>query len=201
MLSRRFATVAIVLIPAVASAQRGGGGGRGSYGGDKQANYDGMRGSASMLQLSNRDVEDISPIKLLIDKRKDLKLADDRVKQLKDLEGKLKDKNEPSFKALDSLRKVMKPSATPSEDDRTRMMAARSGVMSTVADIRANYDASLKEAMPLLDEAQQKTANDLLQKQTADAEHMLAEKLNGRGGRSAGEDSTGAAGGRRRPPV
>jgi len=200
MLSRRLAAFALVLIPAVASAQRGGG--RGSYGGDKQANYDGMRGSASMLQLSNRDVEDISPIKLLIDKRKDLKLADDRVKQLKDLEGKLKDKNEPSFKALDSLRKVMKPSATPGEDDRTRMMAARSGVVSAVAEIRANYDASVKEVMPLLDETQQKTANDLLQKQSEDAEHMLAEKLNGRGGRGAGEDSAGAAaGGRRRPPV
>ena len=155
-----------------------------------------------MLQLSNRDVEDISPIKLLIDKRKDLKLADDRVKQLKDIEGKLKDKNEPSYKALDSLRKVMKPSSTPNEDERTRMMAARSGVMSAVADIRANYDASAKEALALFDESQQKTANDLLQKQTADAEQMLQEKLNSRGGgRNAGPDSAATTGGRRRPPV
>lgn len=169
-------------------------------GGDK-ANYGDNRSSASMLQLSNRDVEDISPIKLLIDKRKDLKLADDRVKQLKDIEGKLKDKNEPSYKALDSLRKVMKPSSTPNEDERTRMLAARSGVMAAVADIRANYDASLKDALAMLDADQQKAANELVQKQTADAEQMLQEKLNSRGGRNADADSAATTGGRRRPPV
>jgi hypothetical protein len=198
MFSRQLAAFALVLIPAVASAQRGSRGGGGGMGGDK-ANYGGS--SASLLQLSNRDVEEISPIKLLIDKRKDLKLADDRVKQLKDLEGKLKDKNEPSYKALDSLRKAMRPSGTQTDDERTRMMAARSGVMAAVADIRANYDASAKEALALLDESQQKTANDLLQKQTADAEQMLQEKLSARAGRNAGEDSAATTGGRRRPPA
>jgi len=199
MFSTRIAGVVLILIPAIASAQRGGGGKGGSFGGDKQANYDKMGGTSSALQLANRDLEDISPIKLLIDKRKDLRLADDKVKQIKELEGKLKDKNEPSFKALDSLRKEMKPSATPSDDDRTRMMSARSAVMAAVADIRSNYGASVKEAMALLDEGQQKTANEMLQKQTADAEEMLREKLNGRRG---GGDTDGAAAGRKgRPPV
>lgn len=197
MFSRRFAVLALVSIPAVASAQRGGRGGAGS----DRASYGDARSSSSTLQLSNRDVEDISPIKLLIDKRKDLKLADDRVKQLKDLEGKLKDKNESSFKALDSLRREMKPSGTPGDADRLRMMSARSGVMAAVADIRANYDASVKEAMPLLDDGQQKMANDLLQKQTADAEGMLQEKLNPRA-RALGDDSAGTrSNGRRRPPL
>jgi hypothetical protein len=200
MFSRQLAVVVLVLIPAVASAQRGGRGGGGGMGGDK-ANYGDNRSSTSMLQLSNRDVEDMSPLRLLIDKRKDLKLADDRVKQLKDLEGKLKDKNDPSFKALDSLRRVMRPSSTQTDDERTRMMTARSGVMAAVADIRANYDASAKEALALLDETQQKTASDLLQKQTADAEQMLQEKLNSRGERNAGADSAATTGGRRRPPM
>jgi hypothetical protein len=198
MFNRQLAAFALVLIPAVASGQRSARGG--GMGGDK-ANYGDSRSSASLLQLSNRDVEEISPIKLIIDKRKDLKLADDRVKQLKDLEGKLKDKNEPSYKALDSLRKVMRPSGTQTDDERTRMMAARSGVMAAVADIRANYDASAKEALALLDESQQKTANELWQKQTAEAEQMLQEKLSARAARNAGEDSAATTGGRRRPPV
>ena len=37
------------------------------------------------------DLEDISPIRLLIGKKKDLKLSDEQVNKLKELEGKLKE--------------------------------------------------------------------------------------------------------------
>jgi hypothetical protein len=184
MFTRVIATLALLAVPAFASAQRS----RGSFGGAKEADWKAIGGdkNASGLQLSNGDVEKISPLRLLVDKRKDLKLTDDQLTRIKDLEGQLKERNQPSFKSLDSLRKESKASSPPSEDDRNRVLSARRGVMSVVADIRAQYEASLKEAMSLLDESQQKTATDLVQKQSQEAEEMLREKLGGRGGSGRG---------------
>jgi hypothetical protein len=197
MITRRFAVLALVLIPALASAQRGGGGrgGSGGFGKKDEADWNSLgRGNAG-LQLSNRDVENISPIKLLIDKKKDLKLSDDQVKRLKDLESTLKDKNDGPFKALDSLRRETRNTGGSADEARARMMSTRQGVMSTVATIRGNYEGSLKDAMPVLDDTQQKTATELVAKQAEEAEEMLREKM--RGGRGGGGDE-GRAGGR--PP-
>jgi hypothetical protein len=171
--------VALILVPSLVAAQRRTGG----FGKTEGPNYDGPGINNAGLQLSNGDVENMSPIKLLIDKRKDLKLADDKVKQIKDLESKLKETVQPSFKALDSLRREMRGSGK-GDDDRSRMMSARGHVMTVVTDIRTAYDAALKEALPLLDEEQQKRANELLDKQKGESEEVLKEKLGGgRGGR------------------
>jgi hypothetical protein len=171
--------VALVLVPSLAAAQRRGGG----FGKTEGPNYDGPGANNPGLQLSNGDVENMSPLKLLIDKRKDLKLADDKVKQIKDLESKLKETVQPSFKALDSLRREMRNSGR-GDEDRSRMMSARNHVMTVVTDIRTAYDASLKDALPLFDEEQQKKANEMLDKQRTESEDVLKEKLGGgRGGR------------------
>ena len=53
--------------------------------------------TGSTIKLSNKDIENVSPIKLLIDKRKDLKLTDDQLAKLKDREDKLKESMKPSF--------------------------------------------------------------------------------------------------------
>ena len=159
-------------------------GGGGGFGRDAGATYGGP-GRAAGLQLSNGDVEDMSPIKLLIEKRKDLQLSDDKVKQLKDVEKMTKQKAEPAFKSLDSLRRLIRGpnSGQPSEEDRSRMMSARGHVMTVVADIRLIYDAGYKEILPLLDETQQKAAADFVAKQQSDAEETLKEKVSGgRGG-------------------
>jgi len=180
MTRRLLALAVLLLVPTSTEAQRRGGGG---FGRDEGANYSGPGLTASGLQLSNGDVENISPIKLIIDKRKDLKLSDDKVKQLKDLESKMKEKVQPSFKTLDSLRREMRGSGR-GEEDRAKMMNARGQVMTVVTEIRTTYDATLKDALPLLDEAQQKAVGDLVDKQRAEAEEMLKEKLSGgRGGR------------------
>ena len=193
MLTRRMAVLSAILIPTLASAQRT------RTRGDEKADWGTINKSAGGLQLSNRDVEDISPLKMLIDKRKDLKLTDEQLKQIKDIEKKTKDANDPSFKALDSLRSEMRPPArTPTDDDRAKLMAARRGVTQVVATIRGNYDASLKEATALLNESQQQTAKELLDKQSKEAEEMLGEKL---GGGGAGGDAAGAPAGRRKPPA
>lgn len=177
---RVLSSLALILVAATASAQRGGRG----FGKADRPDWDKMGKGAPGLQLSNRDVENMSPIKLLIDKKKDLKLTDDQVKQLKDIEGKLKSTNEPNFKVLDSLRREMRGSANPNEQDRSRMMSARSTVMQVVRAIRAHDTDALKDALALLDEPQQKTANDLVQKQSQESDETLREKLGG--GRSGG---------------
>lgn len=173
---------ALLLTPVVAIAQRGGGGGRTR--GDQRADFGAvMNANSGGLSLSNRDVEDISPIKLLIDKRKDLKLSDDQVKAFKDLESKMKDESRESFRALDSLRRAAAPPARePNDEDRSRMMEARRTALAVVGTIRQKYDATLQLALPTLDENQRKSADALLDKQKQDAEEMLREKLSGRGG-------------------
>jgi hypothetical protein len=177
------AILALLLLPSIALAQRGGGGGGGSSApsrvrGDPKADYEAIAGNKSGIKLSNRDVEDMSPLKLLLDKRKDLKLSDDQVKGLKDLESKLKESNDASFRALDSLRRAAQPPLhAASDDDRAQMNAARRTFGTVIATIRGNYDASLKDALSLLDETQRSRANEMLEKQRKDAEDVLHDKL------------------------
>src|SRR5262252_647744 len=165
------------LLPAL--AQRGGGGGGGGsrvQRGDQQADYSMMNGST--LKLSNRDLENISPIKLLIDKRKDLKLTDDQIAKLKDREDKLKESMKPSFGALDSLRRIATPtSRNPDAGDQARMMDTRRQFTQVVSGIRIQYDAAATDAASVLDETQQKQAADLFQKQHAEADDMIRSKL------------------------
>jgi hypothetical protein len=168
----------IVSLPALALAQRGGGGGGGRTRGDKVADFSDMSGST--IKLSNKDIESISPIRLLIDKRKDLKLTDDQLAKLKDRDDKLKESMKPSFGALDSLRRIATPaSRTPDEGDRARMAETRRRFTEVVTGIRTQYDIAVGEVIPLLDETQQKQANDLVQKQRAEAEDMIRSKLGG----------------------
>jgi hypothetical protein len=178
----KVALLSLILLPAVALAQRGGGGGGMSrQRGEKSTDWNSVENKGG-IKLSNRDVENISPIKLLIDKKKDLKLSDEQVNKLKELEGKVKETNEPSFKALDSLRHAVQLRAGDTTDiGRDRMMSARQGVGAVVTTIRGNYDSSVKDAMAILDDSQKKTATELLNKQNQEADDMIREKLGGRG--------------------
>jgi hypothetical protein len=93
------------------------------------------------------------------------------------------------LKAVDSLVRDLRwtgGTRSPSDEDRTRIRNARIGLMSTVGEIRANYDASAKEALATFDADQQPKANEMLDKQKQDAEKYLQERLNG-GERRGGE--------------
>jgi len=188
MLRRALAVASLMVLPALAAAQRGGGssGGGGGFGGGKKGadpNWNDIKGSSGGIDLSNKDVENTSPVKLLIDKRKDLKLSDDQVNKVKDIESKTKEKVNPLYRALDSLRKEAKiPPGRETDEDRSRAQMAKREVQNVVKEIRDHYDAAFKEALPLLDEGQQKTANELAEKQREEAQNMLREKL-GFGGR------------------
>lgn len=174
------ALLSLVLVPTVALAQRGGG--VRAPRGVPDADWNSVTNANKGVKLSKGDLENTSPIKLLIDKKKDLKLSDDQVNKLKELEGKLKETNEPSFKALDSLKRMAQPplhSGEPKDDERDRMMNARRGLSAVVGTIRGNYEASATDAMAILDETQKKTATELLTKQKEEADDMIREKLGG----------------------
>jgi hypothetical protein len=148
--------------------------------GDKDGASDFSQMSGSTIKLSNKDIENFSPIKLLVDKRKDLKLTDDQLAKLKDREDKLKESMKPSFGALDSLRRIATPaSRNPDEGDRARMMDTRRRFTEVVTGIRVQYDGAATDAVSVLDETQQKQANDLIQKQRAEADEMVRDKLGG----------------------
>jgi hypothetical protein len=180
MLKRSVAIAMMISLPALAMAQRGGGGGGGSRveRGDKQADYGLMNGST--IKLSNKDLENVSPLRLLIDKRKDLKLTDDQLAKLKDRDDKLKESMKPSFGALDSLRRIATPaSRNPDEGDRARMMETRRHFTEVVTGIRTQYDIAAGEVISTFDETQQKLAKDLVERQRAEAEDMIRGKLGG----------------------
>lgn len=175
--------VALIVIPTGAYAQRGGdrGGGSSRVRGDPNADWKAvMSANSGGIRLSGRDIENVSPLKLLVDKRKDLKLSDDQVSRLKDLQTKVAEQNQASFKALDSLRRESQPPAhEPSDEDRARMGTARRAFGAAVQTIRDSYDAALKDALPILDESQQRAAGELLDKQRKDVDDMLHDKLGG----------------------
>ena len=191
MINPRTAVLVFALVPSLLAAQRGGRGGGRMGGADQSSKGSG----SSMLRLSNGDVEEMSPIKLLIDKRKDLKLSDDQLKKFKDLESEMKTRNEHLFKQLDSLRRVLTPSGRPSDDDRAHIASARDAVIEVVGNIRLSYGETLKQALPLLDEGQKAKADQLIQNQNDDAEKVVREKLDPRGERGDDGGRTG------RPPV
>src|SRR5262249_55664585 len=156
-------------------AQRGGG----SRGGGRMGRGDEGSGSASsMLRLSNGDVDEMSPIKRPIDKRKKLKLSDAPTKQFKELEGEMKQRNEHLFKQLDSLRKDMTPGK---EGGFERIANDRQAVGDVVGNIRLSYNETLKRATELLDDTQKQKAAELVQQLNDEADKTLQDKLGGRG--------------------
>jgi hypothetical protein len=173
--------LALALLPSLSSAQ-----GRRDRG--ARDNSDSIaRAMPSGPKLNSRDIEGISPMRFLLDKRKDLKLTDDQQKQIKDADGKLKEKNAAMLKQVDSLVREMKPGGMmQSAEDEARVVIARDALRKVIGEIRVNYDAGLKEMLTKLDEAQNTTVQSLLPKQQQENADMLRERLGSRSGGGAG---------------
>lgn len=127
--------------------------------------------------LRGRDLEDLSPIKLFIDKRKDLKLSDAQLDGLKKSDASLKDKNQPLYKAIDSLAREMKPPLNETPESNDRMRNARHDLDQALTGIHDNYDAAAKEAMSGFDADQQTKANELLGKLKEETDKRIREKM------------------------
>ena len=195
MLHRKLAVLALLLLPVAADAQR-------RTRGDKTANWDEIEKSTpGAPRFSTKDVEELSAIRIVVDKRKDLKLSDDQAKQLRDLSRQEEEVLKPRMAILDSLRLAMR--VRPGEDadlERARTTLARQEVLRVIDEIRAGYDSTFKAGgFPLLDVNQQKSAQELVQRERDEREQDLRGKLGG-GGRGPGlGGEAGGGGGRRRP--
>lgn len=166
-------------------------------GGSKEADWNAVatKSGPGGPTISPKDFGNASIFKLLIDRKKDLKLTEAQLATFKESDAKLKEVNADRFKLLDSLKKDAKPrtSGTPSPEDEVRMVIASEALSAVARDIRTTYDDAAKAALPVLDDAQQKSAVALMEKYQQEMQSMLREKLGGRGG-------GGAPGGRGRPP-
>jgi hypothetical protein len=173
MIRRALFVACALALPSLATAQRGG---SGSGATKKTEFFDKSEKKGPTIRV--RDIEDLSSIHLLIDKRKDLKLSDAQVNALKDGENKVKEKNAPVLKIADSLiHELMVTRSNNSEEEKSRLRNAQADLVNTAAQARDNYDAAAKEVMSTFDADQQAKANDLLAKQRADGDRMLREKM------------------------
>jgi hypothetical protein len=122
------------------------------------------------------DLEDQSPLKLLIDKRKDLKLTDAQLADLKTKEAALKNKSTPALKLADSL--ISQLHSSPSSDDARAKARFTTSALGRVIDaLRATYDSAGTDALTGLDAEQQPKAKELLGKQKDDGTKMLQKKM------------------------
>lgn len=160
----------------------------------------GKSSSATTAQLLTRkEVEEMEPVGLLVDKRKDLKLNEAQFASLKAMEAEGKVRDASLYEAMDSLRKELRGAGAGGDDARQRMAAAREEFAKVVGRIRANFAADATTAVAALDESQRAAATTLLEKQRAEAEETLEKKMRGPAARRPAAPPAGAGG--RRPGV
>lgn len=134
---RSLLTMSLWLIPALATAQRGGAGGSGAK------RMEGSDPTKSRLQLATRsDFEDLSPAGLLRDKRKKLQLGEPEMNALKAAESTAKERNQPVLAAYDSVRREMQkladsPNLGDNANDAALRRMAFSNLMDRIRDARA----------------------------------------------------------------
>jgi hypothetical protein len=171
-----FATLAtLATLPSVAAAQRGGS----RTQADKPVDMFSKEDEQAMRPtLRLGDLEDQSPLKLLLDKHKDLKLTDAQVADLKTKESALKDKSAPTLKLADSLINQLH-STSSSDDARAKARLTALALGHVIESLRTTYDSAGTDAVAALDAEQQSKAKELLDKQKADGTKMLQKKMSG----------------------
>jgi hypothetical protein len=146
--------------------------------------------SSAAKAPSSRDLADLNPATLLIDKRKKASLADSTVAQLKAVEKKIKDRNAPFFATYDSVRKWTMPLAdkpssralgadaqsaapTVSPGEQARMQSSMRDLRGLMADFRERHKADVTDALGAVPEAQKAAATDLLGQQDAELAKLI----------------------------
>jgi ElaB/YqjD/DUF883 family membrane-anchored ribosome-binding protein len=185
MIRRLAVLTSLVVLPSLASAQRT------RSQADRHTDMFDKNPGPTGIALRVRDVEDVSPLKVIIDKRKDLKLTDAQLASAKDAENKLKDKNAPLLKTLDSLiREARTQNGASTDAGRAKMQGAMSAIRSTLQDVDANYDAAAKDVVATLDADQQTKANELIAKRREEGEKTIRQKMRPAGGGGPGGASS-----------
>jgi hypothetical protein len=165
----------LLVLPAVSFGQRGGGTRSQA---DKHTPMMDDKGASKGPTLRVRDVEDMSPIRRLIDKHKDLKLSDAQVDRLKESEMKLKQRDEPLLKTVDSLvHEIKVASSSDNAEAKSRAREAMIALRGALLQIQENYDAAATEATSSFDPEQQAKSKEILAKLKEDNDNMLKDRL------------------------
>jgi hypothetical protein len=189
MRSRLIAVAMTVCIPAVSFAQKGGK--AGPEGTPASSSSSGA--SIAMRAPSSRDLADLSPAALLVDKKKKASLADSTVNQLKALAKQFEERNKAFYAAYDSTRRWTLPisdnsstrkmkdltataqqqmqSASPAEQEKMQSSMRDLRIMMTEFKVRRMTNS--EEALKLIPEAQKKAAADLLSQQDTDLDKLI----------------------------
>jgi len=144
---------------------------------------------------TTRDLQELNPASLLIDKKKKASLADSTVAQLKAVEKKIKERNASFYAAYDSVRRVAVPvqamqsgssggahfvdadksreTTAPSAGELASSQAAMRDLRKMMADYRDRRSADMADALAVVPDAQKKTATDLLTAQNADLDTLI----------------------------
>jgi hypothetical protein len=164
-----------LLLPSLAEAQR-----RGM--GERDVNWNTVAAKKAPPTLTAKDVEELDPLAVLLDKKKDLKLTDAQVAALTAAHGTLAAAVAPTLARIDSLGRAMRPTTTlQGAEDEARMVIARDAAGTAVREVQQAYGAALEAALPGLEPAQQEAARKQLDKQQEKGMKALREKLGGRG--------------------
>jgi hypothetical protein len=193
MRTRLFAVafVSTVCIPSLALAQRNRGGGSDPSASSGSAP---AASSSGAKTPSGRDLQDLNPASLLIDKKKKASLPDSTVAQLKAVEKKLNDRNAPFFASYDSVRKWTMPLAsgaasrsqpgfsagdnalstsTTSAAEQAQMQSSLRELRKMMAEYRDRRSADMTDALAVVPDAQKKAATDLLNSQNGDLDKLI----------------------------
>jgi hypothetical protein len=193
MMRTRFVAIVLVAsIPAVAFAQRKGGGAGISDASDPAS---GAGPSARDMPRSS-DLVRMNPAALLIDKRKKISLPDSVAKQLKAVQKTIDDRNAPMMVQYDSIHKWTMPltstmsaassskpgfsdadkssaASAPSPAEQAKMQASMRDLRKLVADFRERRKTDVADALAVVPDAQKAAAADLLTQQDADLDKLV----------------------------
>ena len=192
MRARLFAVALTVCIPSLVFAQKKGAGGSDPSGGTTTPAA--ALSSAGPKSPSVRDLQDLNPAALLVDKKKKASLADSTVSQLKALEKKINDRNTQFFATYDSVRKWTVPLAsgaaartqpgfsagdnslstsTSSTAEQAKMASSMKDLRAMLAEYRDRHKADETDALAVVPDAQKKPATDLLNQQDSDLDKLI----------------------------
>jgi hypothetical protein len=177
------ALIALFLVPTLAQAQR-------KMRGEPEANWKEIdRSVQANVRISKGDLEKLSAIRTVAEKKKDLRLTAEQLAKIDELTKQEASVMEPHFKLVDSLKLAARwRQGQDSTQERARTTLARQELMSAVRVIRSTYDSTFQFALPVLDETQQKAVAEHVQKEREDADEEIQKALGGRGGRSTSSD-------------
>jgi hypothetical protein len=192
MRARIFAVaLSVAVMPSMVLAQKGGGGA-------PAAPAPTSSPTAAMVKLpSARDLQDLNPASLLVDKKKKASLPDSTVAQLKGVEKKINERNKQFFATYDSLHKFTRnlaadngPSAGgqmlrggqadakissggPSAAEQAQAQAAARELRKMMAEYRDLHSADVTDALAVVPDAQKKAATDLISAQNGDLDKLV----------------------------